>query len=181
MMEMLGDACLAVVGDGPMRGELEENLAGTSTVFTGYLEGEELARAYAAADIFVFPSASDTFGNVVLEAMASGLPVIAPRAGGPVDHVVDGENGFLFDPGDLEEMVSLVRWLASNLAYTRRLGASARAYAEAQSWEEIMDELLDEYAALASLGVHSNGKPDVVTVSGLKPRTTAPRKSQVLA
>jgi glycosyltransferase involved in cell wall biosynthesis len=180
MMEVLGDARLAIVGDGPMRAELEERLADTSTVFTGYLEGEDLARAYASADLFIFPSASETFGNVVLEAMASGLPVIAPRAGGPVDHVIDGENGFLFDPDDLEEMVSLAQWLASDLTYTRRLGAAARAHAEAQSWEEIMDELLDEYAVLATQNTHLGCRSGAVTLPDVKARTTAPRESQVL-
>lgn len=148
LVEALPGVRLAIVGDGPLRSALEDRFAGTPTVFTGYLQGDDLAHAYASADLFVFPSASETFGNVVLEAMASGLPVIAPRAGGPMDHVQDGYNGFLFAPNDLAEMVALVRWLAWNPEHTRRLGAHAREYAQSQSWEEILDRLLDEYASL---------------------------------
>lgn len=148
LIESLPGARLAIVGDGPMRRKLEGLFADTPTVFTGYLQGDDLAHAYASAGLFVFPSASETFGNVVLEAMASGLPVIAPRAGGPVDHVQDGYNGFLFAPNDLAEMVALVRWLAWNPEHTRRLGAQAREYAQSQSWEEILDRLLDEYTTL---------------------------------
>jgi glycosyltransferase involved in cell wall biosynthesis len=73
---------LAIVGDGPAREELEASFVGTNTVFTGFLRGDDLARVYAAADLFTFPSANETLGNVVLEAMASGLPVVAPRSGG---------------------------------------------------------------------------------------------------
>jgi glycosyltransferase involved in cell wall biosynthesis len=148
MMDVLFDAHLIVVGDGPLRVELEELFAGTSTLFTGYLEGESLARVYASADIFVSPATRRVADDVLLEAMASGLPVIAPRAGASMVHVVDGENGFLFDPDRLEEMVALVRWLASSLAHARRLGASARMYAETQSWNEVLDDLLFDYTAL---------------------------------
>ncbi|MCB1009079.1 MAG: glycosyltransferase, partial [Acidobacteria bacterium] len=80
---------LAIVGDGPARGALEARAVG-GVAFTGYLEGDELAAAYASADLFVFPSRTDTFGNVVLEAMASGLPVLATPVDGAVDLVVDG-------------------------------------------------------------------------------------------
>jgi glycosyltransferase involved in cell wall biosynthesis len=83
VLNALPGARLAIVGDGPLRPALERTFADTPTVFTGYLHGRDLASAYAAADIFVFPAANETFGNVVLEAMASGLPVVAARAGGP--------------------------------------------------------------------------------------------------
>jgi glycosyltransferase involved in cell wall biosynthesis len=156
LIESLPGARLAIVGDGPMRRRLEDLFADTPTVFTGYLQGDDLAHAYASADLFVFPSASETFGNVVLEAMASGLPVIAPRAGGPVDHVRDGYNGFLFAPDNLAEMVALVRWLAWSPEHTRRLGAHAREYAQSQSWEEILDRLLDEYASLIRSHEHNH-------------------------
>jgi len=144
----LPEVRLAIVGDGPRRTELEDLFAHTPTVFTGYLHGEDLARAYASADLFVFPSANETFGNVVLEAMASGLPVIAPRSGGPVDHVIDGVNGFLFDSDDGADLVALLRWLVSDSSCARQLGGSARAYAESQSWEVILDELLEAYTTL---------------------------------
>ncbi len=85
LIEALPGVRLAIVGDGPMRRSLEEHFAGTPTVFTGFLRGDDLAHAYASADLFVFPSASETFGNVVLEAMASGRPAIATRWSGPLD------------------------------------------------------------------------------------------------
>ena len=100
---------LAVVGDGPLRSELEKAFADLPVVFTGYLQGEDLACAYAAADVFAFPSANETFGNVVLEAMASGLPVIAPRSGGLIDHVQHGHNGLLFEAGQAPDLVAQTR------------------------------------------------------------------------
>jgi phosphatidylinositol alpha 1,6-mannosyltransferase len=148
LIEALPGVRLAIVGDGPMRRALEDMFSGTPTVFTGFLRGDDLACAYASADLFVFPSSSETFGNVILEAMASGLPVIAPRAGGPVDHVIDGYNGFLFSPNDPEEMIALTRSLVWAPEYAQQIGDNARAYALSQSWEEILDALLDEYRAL---------------------------------
>jgi glycosyltransferase involved in cell wall biosynthesis len=139
---------LAIVGDGPIRAELEEQFAGTPTTFTGYLRGDDLARAYASADLFCFPSANETFGNVVLEAMASGLPVIVPRSGGPVDHVRDGVNGFLTRPDDVDGFGATIRRLVTDRAALLQLGKGARAYAEAQSWEVILDEILDELRSL---------------------------------
>lgn len=93
----LPGARLAIVGGGPGVERLRSALAGTPTVFAGYLRGAELAQAYASSDVFAFPSANETFGNVVLEAAASGLPVIAPASGGVVDVVGHEENGLLFD------------------------------------------------------------------------------------
>lgn len=139
---------LAVVGDGPARPELERLFAKTPTVFTGYLQGDELAQAYAAADVFVFPAANETLGNVVLEAMASGLPVVAARAGGVLDHVVEGETGLLFEPESQEALIAAVSRLASDEKYARQLGSSGRTRVQPQSWAAVLDGLLVDYAAL---------------------------------
>lgn len=91
---------LVLVGDGPARTALEQRFAGLPVHMTGFLRGEELATAYASADMFVFPSDTDTFGQVIQEAMASGLPVVAANAGGAPDLVREGSTGTLFAPGD---------------------------------------------------------------------------------
>ncbi len=148
LLDSIPQARLAIVGDGPLRSVLEECFRGTSTVFTGYLRGEDLSHAYASADLFVFPSANETFGNVVLEAMASGLPVIAPRSGGPVDQVASGQNGLLFESQSLEALIAQTLHCVSDPSYMRRLGVAARAYAESQGWSAVMDELLGEYKLL---------------------------------
>jgi len=136
---------LAIVGDGPQRVYLESLFSGTSTVFTGYLRGEELARAYASADIFVFPAANETFGNVILEAMASGLPVVAPRSGGVMDSVIDRYTGYLFEPEDPLAMIGAVRRLLDHRQVSERMRSLAREIALKRSWSSIMDGLLEDY------------------------------------
>jgi len=148
LLESLPEARLAVVGDGPQRAELENLLGNERTVFTGYLRGESLARAYAAADVFVFPAANETLGNVVLEAMASGLPVVAPRSGGLLDHVTHGRNGLLFETNELNEWVQATARLVHYPELARALGAHGRLHAETRRWETVLDGLLDEYALL---------------------------------
>lgn len=145
VLDHMPDAALALVGDGPLREELCRLFAGTRTTFTGYLEGLDLARAYAASDLFVFASTSETFGNVVLEAMASGLPVIAAGAGGPVDHIRNGENGFLSDPNDPTDFAALVSRAISDDNLLAQMSKTARAYAETQTWDMILDGLLAQY------------------------------------
>jgi len=142
VLDAIPGARLAIVGNGPLREELEELFAGTGTTFTGFLRGRDLARAYAAGDLFVFPSASETFGNVVLEAMASEMAVIAPRFGGPVDHVIDGLNGYLSDADDVNHFVDLARKVATDRSLCAQMGRNARAYAKSQSWDRILDQLL---------------------------------------
>lgn len=142
---------LAIVGDGPARVELEERFAGTSTVFTGFLKGQALANAYAAADIFVFPAANETLGNVVLEAMASGLPVIAPNSGGVLENVIDGENGLLFAPESQSCLIKAVDKLISHPELAIELGNNGRSYAENKSWGIILDKLLLDYMALIEM------------------------------
>jgi glycosyltransferase involved in cell wall biosynthesis len=149
LLDAVPGACLSVVGDGPMRASLERLLAPTPTVFTGWLSGVDLAAAYASADVFVFPGANETFGNAVLEATASGLPVVAPRAGGVLDHVIDGETGLLFDPEDCGAFVMAGRWLAQDAPFRRRLGVAAREQARARTWKAAFQSLLACYARLA--------------------------------
>ncbi|MGC9346908.1 MAG: glycosyltransferase family 4 protein [Anaerolineae bacterium] len=148
LLDVLPEAHLAVVGDGPIREELEDQFAGTRTIFTGFLEGEALARVYATADLFVFPSNTETFGNVVLEAMASGLPVVAAGTGGPVDHVQHGYNGYLSDPSDPADFVALAWRCITDEESLERMKGAARSYAETQSWDMILDALLEQYARL---------------------------------
>jgi glycosyltransferase involved in cell wall biosynthesis len=141
-------ARLAVVGDGPARAKLETLLPAERTVFTGFLDSSQLAYAYPAGDIFVFPAINETFGNVILEAMACGLPVVAAAAGGPLDTVVDGDTGLLFEPFDQDGLVDAVTRLLEDQALAKRLSAEGRRYAEARSWSAVMDGLLDDYATV---------------------------------
>ncbi|MGH0032944.1 MAG: glycosyltransferase [Myxococcota bacterium] len=96
ILEAFPAARLALVGDGPAREELERTLPADRTTFTGFLRGDALAAAFASADVFVMPSTTETLGFVVLEAMASGVPVVAARAGGVPDLVTHGESGLLY-------------------------------------------------------------------------------------
>ena len=153
VMRSVKGARLAIVGDGPHREALEKNL--TDAVFTGYLTGADLAGAYASADLFVFPSENDTFGNVVLEAMASGLPVVAARAGGPVDMVRHDENGFLYAPGDVRGFINCVQQVVDDPALRSRLSDGALAEAARRTWPAVLDGLVTVYAHCA----HSCARP----------------------
>lgn len=148
VLDAAPDACLAIVGDGPARVTLEKTFADTPTVFTGFLSGLDLAQAYAAADVFTFPAANETLGNVVLEAMASGLPVIAPRSGGLLDHVVDQKTGILVDASQPTEYVQAACALIGDLDYARRLGMYGRTQVENRTWAATLDGLLDQYQTL---------------------------------
>jgi glycosyltransferase involved in cell wall biosynthesis len=148
VLDLMPFARLAVVGDGPARPSLEMRLAGRGAVFTGYLSGYALAAAYASADVFVFPGAHETFGNVVLEAMASGLPVVAPAAGAVTELLRHEQNGLLFDPGSRAAMAEAVLRLAQQPLLARRLGRQARLDAEERGWPLVLDGLLDRYQEL---------------------------------
>ena len=148
VLDALPDARLAVVGDGPARPQLERQFGRRAVHFTGYLSGTDLAAAYASADVFVFPAANETLGNVVLEAMASGLPVVAARSGGLLDHVIDGETGYLFEAESQDGLVQAVRRLVENPARAHALGMSGRARILHQSWEQVLDGLIAQYTTL---------------------------------
>lgn len=149
-LEQVPGTRLALVGNGPARDDLEAHFAGTNTKFMGYLKGEALSQAYASADIFVFPSASETFGLVLTEAMAAGLPVVSSRVGGACDVVNEGVTGYTFAVNDIEGMVDGVRKIAANRQYMKAMGRAARAFAETQSWEAMMDEVIALYDRLIS-------------------------------
>ena len=150
LLEALPEARLAVVGDGPARGSLEARFAGRPAVFTGYLRGGDLAAAYASADCFVFTGANETLGNVVLEAMASGLPVVAPAAGGVLEHMRHEQNGLLFEPDSRAALIAATARLLADPALAARLARGARAEAEATPWAEVLDGLIARYQALAA-------------------------------
>lgn len=133
---------LVLVGDGPAAPELRRR-AGPGVRFTGYLQGEELADAYAAGDLFVFPSDTETFGNVVAEAMASGLPVVAPSSGGVMEMVRPGETGILVPPGEARGFADATLSLLRDEGERARLAGGARREAERRSWSRIMDGLLE--------------------------------------
>lgn len=145
------NAHLVLVGDGPARGELERALSGSSVTFTGYLRGDTLARAYASADIFAFPSQTETFGQVVLEAMASGLPVVAFAAEGVRDLVVDGETGLLVSPHNTSDFARALATLVTSEALRVRLSRGAAAQAPRHRWGDALGTLLEHYRRVARL------------------------------
>jgi glycosyltransferase involved in cell wall biosynthesis len=193
VLDQVPDACLAVVGDGPQRAELERLFAGRSANFLGYLKGAELAAAYASADAFVYASEMETMGNVILEAMASGCAVVAPRAGGIPSLVDHGETGLLYPPGDLQEAARYTRMVLTDGASRSRLAQAARGWAEGWDWahaidqvREIYQESIDQYQRAARQRTYRQGLAQLVMsalVSGFKsvgrPREfTRPGKAQ---
>ena len=123
---------LIVVGHGPYSDAFAESLP--EALFTGYLVGKELATAYASADIFVFPSTTDTFGNVIIEAQASGVPVVVSDSGGPKELVQDKANGFITKSRDVDDFTRAIRALVANPALRQRMGDSARTSVIDRSW-----------------------------------------------
>jgi glycosyltransferase involved in cell wall biosynthesis len=123
---------LFVVGHGPYSKDFSEALP--EALFTGYLKGEELAGAYASADIFVFPSTTDTFGNVIIEAQASGLPVIVSDLGGPKELVENERNGLITKSHDLGDLTRAIRELVVDPGRRRRMGAFARESVVDRTW-----------------------------------------------
>lgn len=138
-------ARLAMVGGGPSHEQLKRHFRGTRTTFPGFLRGEELVDAYRAADVFLFPSTTETFGLVALEAMACGVPVIAANTGGVLDIIRDGENGLLFNPERPAEIGALVRRLQQQPALRERLAEQGLQRARSRSWQSTMDQLIDYY------------------------------------
>jgi glycosyltransferase involved in cell wall biosynthesis len=155
---------LLLAGGGPEEDELRGRL-GEHAAFLGWLEGEDLARAYASADVFLFCSTTDTYGQVVLEAGASGLPVIAVAEGGPASLVENRHTGMLCQ-ADADHVAGTLLQLATSPLLRRHLGSSAARAARERSWERAMEQLAAGYRR--SLGTESPNRlsphPDVVKV-----------------
>jgi glycosyltransferase involved in cell wall biosynthesis len=134
---------LLLAGGGPEEEMLRERLGDRATLL-GWLEGDELARAYASADLFLFCSRTDTFGQALVEAGASGLPCVAVNEGGPASIVVDGETGRLCDP-DPGMLAAAILQLADSPAWRAKLGRQALEAARARTWEAAMMQLADGY------------------------------------
>ncbi|MGV9758003.1 glycosyltransferase family 4 protein [Streptomyces tricolor] len=148
-VELLSGACalpgvrVVVVGDGPSRPQLTEALPGA--VFLGRRTGEDLARIFASLDLFVHTGPFETFCQTVQEAMASGVPVVAPAVGGPLDLVDHGRTGLLVPPFDAAAVQEAVRALAADPARRAVYGAAARATVEGRTWAAVGDQLLTHY------------------------------------
>lgn len=140
------DLQLVIVGDGVQRRSLQQLMP--AAVFTGELRGAELARAYASLDVFVHPGEHETFCQAVQEALASGVPVIAPDAGGPRDLVRAGHNGLLISVADFSARLDTAIDHLMHPAIRRRYGTAARRGVLSRGWPSVCDELLEHYCAL---------------------------------
>lgn len=132
-----------IVGEGPERQRFSARLP--NAIFTGYLKGEDLARAYASADIFFNASITETFGNVTLEAMACGLPSVCANATGSRSLVDCGETGYLVNAGNIEEFSNQIATLIQNHSLRKSLSAAALKKGQQFSWPTILNQLLDQY------------------------------------
>ncbi len=148
---------LALVGSGPAEAEIKRRFKGTNTVFTGLLGGAELAAAYASADVFAFPSDTETLGFVAMESMACGVPAVGARAGGIPDVINENVNGLMFTPGDLGDLTKKLGSLLFDKDKRARLGAQARRDMEQHGWRAATEALV-EYYRLA-MDVHGRFDP----------------------
>ncbi len=133
-----------IIGDGPARAWFEERMPGG--VFVGHQVGNDLARALASGDVFLNPSVTEAFGNVTLEAMACALPVVAAEATGATSLVVDGKNGVLCEPGDIEAYADALEGYAKNPKLRERHGKAGLAFARSQDWDAINARVLAVYS-----------------------------------
>lgn len=144
---------IALVGDGPSTPLVARALAGLPVTWLGRLAGEELAHAYAAFDVFVHAGTEETFGQTLQEAHAAGLPVVAPRAGGPIDLVEHGVDGFLFTPDDDHDLRRHVAALVADGPLRHRMGEAGRRAVLGRSWENVCATLFDHYGTVIDEGL----------------------------
>lgn len=139
------DTLLIITGEGPEREKMERECDPSKTVFTGKLVEQQLSEVYASADLFVFPSLTETFGNVVLEAMASGLPVLAANEGGPKNIIQEGKTGFLLEPKNEKAFNERIDLLIDNRPLYDEIKENALSYARNVSWDNIIKQLYKYY------------------------------------
>jgi glycosyltransferase involved in cell wall biosynthesis len=137
-----------IVGEGPAKPVLQKEIP--HAVFTGYLKGEDLATAYASSDIFLFPSPTETFGNVVLEAMACGVPVVGANAGGSRSLIRHGKTGYLANPEDAEDFIRYVVTLMEDEILRQQFSTRARMESKDYCWEKILKRMIHYYQETVS-------------------------------
>ena len=140
------DVQLVIVGDGPIRERLERKLP--NAIFTGFKNGQDLARMYASLDIFIHTGQHETFCQSIQEALASGVPVIAPNSGGPIDLVEDGKTGYLINTGNPKEIKRVVKLIQQSDAIEIR--KVTRESVVNRTWQSINQELINHYQELIS-------------------------------
>jgi glycosyltransferase involved in cell wall biosynthesis len=150
LSESRDDVHFVAVGDGPYFEEMQELMKGAPCTFTGYLKGDDLAAVYASSDLFVFPSTTDTFGNVALEAQASGLPVIVTDSGGPQEIIIPSRTGLVVEADNPASLLEAINQLLSNPARMESMGKEARRFAEERSFENAFNETWNMYGDRSS-------------------------------
>jgi glycosyltransferase involved in cell wall biosynthesis len=146
LIESGKNVSLIVVGDGPYREQMEQTLRDTPSVFTGYVQGEALASIYASSDLFVFPSTTDTFGNVILEAQASGLPVVVTDCGGPQENMIHGETGIVVAGKNEVALLEAIAVLLDDPDRLKRMGRTARELVERRTFDGAFEQTWQLYA-----------------------------------
>jgi glycosyltransferase involved in cell wall biosynthesis len=136
---------LVIIGEGPYYDEMKKRMSGLPVTFTGFLGGEDLTQAYASGDIFVFPSTTDTFGNVVLEAQASGLPVVVTDEGGPKENMIPEKTGFVVPSSDGGTFTRSLLKLIDNPSLLKNMKKKAREYTENRSFEDAYIKLWNSH------------------------------------
>jgi glycosyltransferase involved in cell wall biosynthesis len=138
---------ILVAGSGVAEEELKKRMP--SAYFLGHLNHEDLSILYASADVFFFPSVTETFGNVVLEAMASGLPAVIANGGGSKDFIVEGVNGYLCPPEDTEQYLIRIKSLLEDDDLRKKMGTNAQAYSQDFDWESLAQTYFKDLKTLA--------------------------------
>ncbi len=181
---------LVIVGDGPSRAALEAQLP--DALFLGFQSGIELAESVASFDLFVHPGENETFCQTIQEALASGVPTIATGRGGPLDLVRNSVTGWLYRPGDLDDLRARVADLAGDAGKRRAFSVAARASVETRTWASLGDELIGHYRdAIAERRAIATGRPTgrlsiadraaAPTPASVSTREAAPRWSRYVA
>jgi phosphatidylinositol alpha 1,6-mannosyltransferase len=140
------DAVFVLAGDGPIRSDLQEMMP--EAVFLGYQSGKALSTVYSSSDIFAFPSTTETFGNVTVEAMASGIPPVCVREGGAYGMINEGVTGLIAEPHNPNSLAEKILFLLDNDEQRITIGSNALNYSRTQSWDTIISRLLENYPVI---------------------------------